>query len=69
MSTDDDAQKRRYREFMEFLPLSLALAGLSQSDGMRNVTTEQLAQRSQTLVNAFRMARQTVREVIKAGDA
>lgn len=66
MSTDDDALKRRYREFMDLLPLTLALAGLSINEGTRNFTSEQLDLRSQAINNAFKYARQTVREVLKS---
>jgi hypothetical protein len=65
MSTDDDALKRRYREFMELLPLTLALAGLSNNEGNRQFTSEQLDLRTQAVVNSFRYARQAVREAVK----
>jgi hypothetical protein len=65
MSVDEEALKRRYREFMELMPLTLALAGLPPSEGMRHYTTEQLQARAQVITNAFRIARQTVRESIK----
>jgi hypothetical protein len=68
MSTDDDALKRRYREFMELLPLTLALAGLSSNEGNRYFTSEQLEIRTQAIGNAFKFARQAVREAIKAGN-
>ncbi len=66
MSTDDDAIKRRYREFLDLMPLTLAIAGLSSCEGNRNFTSEQMAARAQVLLNAYRQARQTLREVIKA---
>jgi hypothetical protein len=66
MSTDDDALKRRYREFMELLPLTLALAGLSSNEGNRAFTSEQLELRTQAIGNAFKFARQAVREAVKA---
>lgn len=65
MSTDDDALKRKYREFTDLLPLTLAIAGLSLSEGNRNFTSEQLELRSQVINNAFKYARQVVREAIK----
>ncbi len=66
MSTDDEALKRRYREFLDLMPLTLAIAGLSQAEGQRNFTTEQMSQRAQTLVNAFRQARLTAREAVRS---
>ena len=64
MANDDEALKRHYREFMDLMPLTLALAGLAPSEGQQNYTTEQLELRAQVVVNAFRTARQTVRESI-----
>lgn len=66
MSTDDDALKRRYREFMDLLPLTLALAGLSVNEGNRQFTSEQLELRAQAIGNAFKFARQSVRDALKA---
>ena len=66
MSTEDDTLKRRYREFMDLLPLTLALAGLSINEGNRQFTSEQLDLRTQAVGNAFKYARQVVREAIKA---
>ena len=66
MSTDDDALKRKYREFMDLLPLTLAVAGLSQNEGTRTFTSEQLDLRAQAINNAFKYARQVVREAIKS---
>jgi len=65
MSTDDDALKRRYREFLDLLPLTEAIAGLPVNSGPRSLTQEQMEARAQTLANAFRLAKQTVREALK----
>jgi len=67
MSADEEAVKRRYREFLDLIPLTIAIAGLPSSEGNRNYTTEQMQARAQVLSNAFRLARQTVREAIRAG--
>lgn len=66
MSTDEDAVKRRYREFLDLLPLTVAIAGLPISEGQRSYTTEQMEHRSRTLATAFKLARQSVREAIGA---
>jgi hypothetical protein len=66
MSTDDDSLKRKYREFMDLLPLTLAIAGLSQNEGTRTFTSEQLDLRAQAVTNAFKFARQAVRESLKS---
>jgi len=65
MSTDDEALKRRYREFLELLPLTEAIAGLPVNSGPRSLTHEQMEARAQTLTAAFKLAKQTVREAIK----
>jgi hypothetical protein len=65
MSSDDEALKRRYREFLDLMPLTAAIAGLAVSDGGRNYTSEQMQTRAQVLLNAFKLARQTVRDALK----
>jgi hypothetical protein len=67
MSNDDEALKRRYREFLDLLPLTLAIAGLAQAEGRSNFTSEQMDLRAQAIGNAFKFARQVVRESIKGG--
>lgn len=65
MSSDEEAIKRRYREFLDLMPITLAIAGLPHSEGNRHYTTEQMETRAQVLVNAFRMARAAAREAMK----
>lgn len=65
VSSDDEAIKRRYREFLDLLPLTIAIAGLPQSEGNRHYTSEQMETRAQVLANAFRLARQTAREALR----
>jgi hypothetical protein len=66
MSTsDEDALKRRYREFLDLLPLTVSIAGLPTSEGPYNYTPDQMEVRAQTLKTAFKLARQTVREAIQ----
>lgn len=60
-----EAAKRRYREFLDLMPMTLALAGLSQAEGTRNFTGEQLEIRGQVLLNAFKVSRVIVRDAIK----
>lgn len=67
MANDEEAIKRRYREFVDLLPLTLSLAGLPTSEGKPSFTSEQIELRAQVIVNAYRVARQTVREIIKSG--
>jgi len=65
VSTDEEALKRRYREFLDLLPLTVAIAGLPESDSGRSFTAEQMEARARVLGNAFKLARLTVREAIR----
>ncbi len=69
VSSDEEAMKRRYREFLDLMPLTIAIAGLPHSEGNRHYTTEQLELRAQTLVNAFKVARAAAREAMKGSSA
>jgi hypothetical protein len=64
MPNDEEALKRHYKEFIDLMPLTLSLAGLAPAEPHRNFTPEQMELRGQVLLNAFRIARQTVRECI-----
>jgi hypothetical protein len=65
VSIDEEALKRRYREFVDLLPLTVAIAGLPASDSSRSYTAEQMEARARVLGNAFKLARQTLRESLK----
>ena len=65
MSTDEDAMKRRYKEFLDLMPLTIAIAGLTENPGPRSLTSDQMEARAQVLTSAFRIPRQTARDVIK----
>lgn len=65
MSTDEDAMKRRYKEFLDLMPLTIAIAGLPENQGPRSLSNEQMEVRAQVLQTAFKLARQAAREVIK----
>ena len=63
-----DAQ-RRYREFLDLLPLTLALAGLPRSESGRYYSEEQIETRAFTVRNAWKLARRTARDCIqKSGE-
>jgi hypothetical protein len=64
MAADEDTLKRRYREFMDLLPVAIEIAGLPQSEGAFNFTAEQMEIRANTLAMAFKYAKQLVREVV-----
>ena len=62
---DASEQQRRYREFLDLLPLTLALAGLPPSgDGARYYSEEQIESRMWTIKHAHKAARQLARECI-----
>lgn len=67
MPADEDALKRRYREFLDLLPLTIAIAGLPENATGRSLSSEQMEARAQVLANAFKIARQTVRDAIRGG--
>jgi len=58
----NDAQ-RRYREFLDLLPLTLALAGLPSSEKGTYYNQEQIETRLFAIRHAFKAARGFVREV------
>jgi hypothetical protein len=63
--TDANEQQRRYREFLDLLPLTLSLAGLPSSDTGRYYTEEQIEARVFTIRHAYKAARQVARECVQ----
>jgi hypothetical protein len=61
-STPQDLQQK-YRQFLDLMPLTIALAGLPPSEG-RLYSEEQVEARAITVKAAFRVARTTVRECL-----
>ena len=54
MSTpDEDLLKRRYREFLDLMPLTIAIAGLPPSQGPYNFNSDQLEVRTSTLLSTI----------------
>ena len=64
MATDEEIIKRRYREFLDLMPLTTVIAGLPPSQGTFNYSPEQMEIRTQTLMTAFKLARGMVRDVL-----
>lgn len=58
-------QQRRYREFLDLLPLTITLAGLPTSEHGKYCTEEQIEARIFTVRNAYKQARQLAREIVK----
>lgn len=62
---DPSEVQRRYREFLDLMPLTLALAGLPPSERGKYFSEEQIEGRVYTLQNAYKAARQLARDVAK----
>ena len=58
-------QQRRYKEFLDLLPLAITLAGLPHSEGTRYYTEEQIELRANNVKHAFKFARQLARDYIQ----
>jgi hypothetical protein len=58
-------QQRRYREFLDLMPLTLALAGLPASEPGRYYTQDQIETRMFAIRHAHKAARQLVRELVQ----
>jgi len=68
MADPSDIQ-RKYREFLDLMPLTLALAGLPPSDHGRYFTAEQIESRLFTIRHAWKAARQVARDCIQPSSA
>lgn len=62
---DTTEQQRRYKEFLDLLPLTLALAGLPESEPGRYYNEEQIETRLFAVRHAYRAARNLVREIVQ----
>jgi hypothetical protein len=64
MSNDPlEQQRRNINEFMQLLPLTLALAGLPEAEHGKYYNEGQLDVRATTIRNAYRIARQLLKDV------
>jgi hypothetical protein len=64
MAVDEETLRRRYREFLELLPLTINIAGLPTSESPFNFTADQMEVRVHTLAVAFKLARQLARDSV-----
>lgn len=55
--------QQKYRQFLDLMPLTLALAGLPHSEG-RLFLEDQIEARAITVKAAYRVARTTVRDCL-----
>ena len=58
-------QQRRYKEFLDLIPLAITLAGLPHSEGTRYYTEDQIELRANNVKHAFKFARQLARDYIQ----
>ncbi|MBM4067913.1 MAG: hypothetical protein FJ271_03075 [Planctomycetes bacterium] len=66
MSTDSaDRQQQQVREFMQLLPMTLALAGLPEAAPGQHFNAGQMEARATTLRAAYKIARQVILDVVK----
>ncbi len=66
---DPSDLQRKYREFLELLPLTLSLAGLPPSDHGKYFTAEQIESRLFTIRHAYKAARSVARECIQSNSS
>jgi hypothetical protein len=60
---NDAALQQKYRQFLDLLPLTIALSGLPTSEG-RLYSEEQIEARAITVRAAYRVARATAKECL-----
>ncbi len=60
-----DRQQQKVREFMSLLPLTLAVAGLSDAPPGTHLSEGQMESRSITIKAAYKIARQIVLDIAK----
>lgn len=63
--SDMNETQRKYKEFMDLLPLILSLAGLPASDSGKYYTEEQIETRLFAVRHAYKAARGLIREIVK----
>lgn len=62
--SDPAEQQRRYREFLDLMPLALALAGLPASEPGKYFSEEQIETRLFVMRHALKAARSLARETV-----
>ena len=60
-----DRQRQKINEFMQLLPLTLAISGLPQVEPGRILTEGQMEGRATSIRNAYKIARQVLIEIAK----
>ena len=60
-----DRQQQKVREFMQLLPLTLAIAGLPEAEPGRPFTESQMDSRAISIRAAYKISRQIIVELVK----
>jgi hypothetical protein len=60
-----DRQQQKVREFMSLLPLTLAIAGLAETEPGKFLNEGQMESRATTVRAAYKIARQLILEIAK----
>ena len=63
----NDARQQRMKEFMSMLPLTLELAGLAKAAPGTLFNEGQMEARTISIRNAYKMARQMLKEIAETG--
>lgn len=64
MAADEETMRRRYKEFLDLMPLAISIAGLPVSDSPFNFSADQMEVRTHTLQTAYKLARQLARDSV-----
>ena len=62
---NEQQMQRRYQEFLDLMPLTLALAGLPMSEQGKSLSDEQIEARVFTIRHALKHAREFAKEVVQ----
>jgi hypothetical protein len=60
-----DRQQQKVQEFLRLLPLTLAVAGLPESDHGKHLTEGQMDARATSIKSAYKIARQIILDIAK----
>jgi hypothetical protein len=60
-----DRQQQKVQEFLRLLPLTLAVAGLPESEPGRHLNEGQMEARATSIRTAYKVARQIILDVAK----
>lgn len=64
-TTPEQQQQRRYKEFLDLMPMAIALAGLPTSDSGKYYTEDQIESRLFTMRHALKAARSLAKEYVQ----